>query len=73
MCDIVFGLCLVLIWLIYEFRFVLTELFQSQMCIRKNMSDCLDGVRESLAVDLVGLFSFRGCQELVLLNVLILV
>lgn len=31
---------------------MLTELFQSQMRVRKNKRDCLDGVHESLAVDL---------------------
>lgn len=31
---------------------MLTELFQSQMRIRKNMRDCLDGAHESPAVDL---------------------
>lgn len=29
-----------------------SELFQSQMRVRKNKRDCLDGVHESLAVDL---------------------
>lgn len=68
-CDY-FGLCFVPICFTHEFRFVLTELFMSQMFIRKNMIERLDGVHESLAVDLiVGLFSFRGCQELLLLSI----